>query len=80
MKFQKSKLSAAKDYIWLLNLNRRKNDEKKHWKNTEADENEETVANALELLELCAAKNLTVQEATDSLEAAIRILPLIAKA
>lgn len=48
-------------------------------KNTEADENEETVANALELLELCAAKNLTVQEATDSLEAAIRILPIITK-
>lgn len=48
-------------------------------KNTEADENEETVANAIELLELCAAKNLTVQEATDSLEAAIRILPIITK-
>lgn len=48
-------------------------------KNTEADENEETVANALELLELCAAKSLTVQEATESLELAAKILPIIAK-
>lgn len=41
-------------------------------------DNEKTVADAIELIDMCKAKSLTVQEATDSLELAIKILPMIA--
>lgn len=48
-------------------------------KENEKHDNEKTVANALELIEICKTKGLNVQEATETLELAIEILPIVTK-